>query len=124
MSQDNYLLKLKTGIGPIFLGAGVLGAAGCVASFLQNRRDFFASYLTVFSFFLALALGSLFFVIVSMLARSAWSVTVRRISETAAANLPWMALLFIPLLFGLSDLFIWTHPDVRATDHLVQLKSA
>lgn len=122
MSQDNYRLKTNLGGAPIFLGVGIVGAIGCVISFLQNRKDFFASYLTAFCFFLAIALGSLFFVFVQHLSRAAWSVTVRRISETASANLPWMALLFIPLLFGMGDLFHWMHPD--PDDHLIATKSA
>jgi hypothetical protein len=123
MSKDNYRLKIKLGGGPIFLGAGILGAVLCVVSFMQNRRDFFASYLTAFAFFLAIALGSFFFVFVQHLARSAWSVTVRRVSETAAANLPWMALLFIPIVIGAHDLLPWLDPHMRATDHLVQIKA-
>ena len=87
MSQDNYRLNLKLTGGPIFLGLGILGAVGCAVSFMHNRRDFFASYLTVVAFFLALSLGTLFFVMVQHLARAGWSTTVRRLAETVAANL-------------------------------------
>src|SRR3954467_5088527 len=124
MSKDNYKIKANLGGGPIFLGVGILGAVLCVVSFMQNRKDFFASYLTAFAFFLAIALGSFFFVIVQHLARSAWSVTIRRASETAAANLPWMLLLFIPVMLGASQLLPWYSPEVRANDHLVHLKEA
>ncbi len=122
MSQDNYKVKANLGGGPIFLGAGVIGAGLCAYSFMQNRKDFFASYLTAFAFFLAIALGSFFFVFVQHLARSAWSVTIRRVSETAAANLPWMFLLFIPIILGAKDLLPWMSADMRANDHLVHLK--
>jgi hypothetical protein len=124
MSKDTYRLSVKLGSGPIFLGAGILGAVLCVVSFMQNRKDFFASYLTAFAFFLAIALGSLFFVFVQHLARSAWSVTIRRVSETVAANLPWMLLLFIPVMLGANDLLPWMNPDMRAHDHLVHQKQA
>lgn len=124
MSQENYRLKANLGSGPLFLGAGVVGAAICVYSFMQNRKDFFASYLTAFSFFLAIALGSLFFVLVQHLARSAWSVTIRRVSETAAANLPWMLILFIPAMLGAFDLFPWMNPEIRANDPLIHAKQA
>ncbi len=106
------------------LGAAVLGAVLCAITAFQSRADFFASYLTVFCFFAAISLGSLFFVMVQHLARSAWSVTVRRIAETLAYNSVILAVLFIPLLFGTHEIFPWTHADVRATDHLVQMKSA
>jgi hypothetical protein len=124
MSKDNYSLNVKVGGLPnIFLGAGVLGVVLSGIAFFQNRKDFFASYLTVFAFFLCISLGSLFFIMVNHLARSAWSVTVRRIAETSAANLPWMALLFVPLLVGMDDLLPWTNPEMRAHDHLVQIKA-
>ncbi|MDB5102448.1 MAG: uncharacterized protein JWP91_137 [Fibrobacteres bacterium] len=122
MPQDNYRLNAKLGGGPVFLGVGVVGAAICAFSFMQNRQEFFASYLTAFSFFLAIALGSFFFVFVQHLARSAWSVTIRRVSETAAANLPWMLLLFIPVILGAKDILPWLNPEMRANDHLVHLK--
>ncbi len=122
MSKDNYRLNDKLGGGPIFLGAGVLGAVLCVVSFMQNRKDFFASYLTAFCFFLAISTGSFFFVFVQHLARSAWSVTIRRVSETVAANLPWMALLFIPVVLGGKDVLPWLDKNMMANDALVHMK--
>lgn len=110
-------------VSTYFLGAGILGAVLCAVSAFLNRKDFFASYLTAFAFFAALSLGALFFVMVQHLARSAWSVTVRRIAETLAYNSRILLLLFIPLLLGTSSIFLWTHADVRATDHLVQIKA-
>ncbi len=124
MSQDNYRLNLNLKGGPIFLGLGILGALGCVFSFINNRKDFFSSYLTSVAFFLAISLGTLFFVMVQHLARAGWSTTVRRLAETVAANLKWMPLFFIPLAFGLNDLFPWLNPDMRAHDVLLQKKAA
>jgi hypothetical protein len=124
MSQDNYRLNLNLKGGPIFLGLGILGAIGSVVSFLQNRKDFFASYLTVLAYFLAISLGTLFFVMVQHLARVGWSTTVRRLAETVAANLKWMPLFFLPLAFGLNDLFPWLDPEMRANDHILHKKMA
>ncbi len=124
-AQDILRLNEKLQKGRIYLlGAGILGAVLCAVTYFQSSRNFFASYLTAYCFFAALSLGSLFFVMVQHLARSAWSVTVRRIAETMAFNSVILAVLFIPLLFGTHDIFTWTHADIRATDHLVQIKSA
>ncbi|HEX2612602.1 MAG TPA: hypothetical protein VHO02_03300 [Fibrobacteria bacterium] len=106
-----------------FLGAGILGVVLCAVSYFRNGTDFFVSYLTAFCFFLAISLGALFFVMVQHLSRSAWSVTVRRTAETLAFNLLLLAILFLPLLPGIHDLFRWTHEDVRATDALIQAKA-
>jgi hypothetical protein len=57
--------------------------------------------------------------------QAGWSVVVRRIGENAMATLPWMALLFVPpLIFGMSDLFPWSHADAVAKDPLLQHKQA
>ncbi len=107
----------------IFLGIGVVGAVGCIASYFMDKVGFFASYLTAFSFFLALSLGAVFFVMVQHVARSSWSVTLRRISEASAANLQWMAVFSIPVFLGIPVLLHWWDPAVSAQDHLIHLKT-
>src|SRR5918997_1058523 len=104
MSMDTFQLKLKPGlVGPASLGAAALGLVGCIVAFLQNKQHFFASYLTAFSFFLAITLGSFFFMFVQYLARSSYSVTVRRISETISSNFWVLLLLFMPLAAGTGE---------------------
>lgn len=123
--MDTFQLKLKPGlVGPAALGAAALGLVGVAIAFLQNKQHAFSSYLTAYSFFLAITLGSFFFCFVSYLSRSSWSVTIRRISETIASNFWILFLLFLPLLLGLNDLFVWFDAKVRATDHLVHAKAA
>jgi hypothetical protein len=107
-----------------FLWTGILGILLCGFSYYQNSQSFFVSYLTAFSFFLAIALGALFFVMVQHLSRAGWSTTVRRTAENLSKNLVVMGILFLPLLLGISDIFHWSHADVRATDHLIRAKSA
>jgi hypothetical protein len=107
-----------------FLGAGVLGMLLCGFSYYKNPQEFFVSYLTAFSFFLAIALGALFFVMVQHLARAGWSTTVRRTAENLGATLIILGVLFLPLLLGVHELFHWSHEEVRATDKLIQAKAA
>jgi hypothetical protein len=47
---------------------------------------------------------------------------VRRIAENAMATLPFVALLFVPLLLHLGDLFEWPHPEA-AHDPLIAHKA-
>jgi hypothetical protein len=107
-----------------FLGAGIIGVLLCGFGYYHDSQEFFASYLTAFSFFLAIALGGIFFVMVQHLVRAGWSTTVRRTAENIGNNLLIMSVLFLPLLLGVHDLFHWSHEDVRATDHLIQAKAA
>lgn len=82
---------------------------------------FFASYLSNFMYFLSLALGGLFLVLLEHLVHAGWSVAVRRITEWTVAALPWLALLFIPLLFGLPYLYPWANPHAHLSEHLEAL---
>ncbi len=109
------------------LAAGVAGLA--LAFFLAQTTSggwerFYPSYLVAFVFFLSLALGALFFVLVQHATRAGWSVAVRRIAEAVAPNaLVPMAVLAIPVLFGLKTLYPWTDPAAVAGDHLMQAKA-
>ena len=70
------------------------------------------SYLTSFMFYLSIALGGLFFVMLQHLVRAGWSVTVRRIAEGFMKNLIWMVLLFIPIFLNIGSIFAWAdHGD-------------
>ena len=83
------------------LGGGasaILGAA--------NPKQFFFSWLVSFLFFMSLALGALFFVLIQYATQGGWGIVVRRIGETVFATVPVMAALFVPLLFGLQW---WVH---------------
>jgi len=55
-------------------------------------------YLVNYCFFLSISLGALFFVALQHATRAGWSVTLRRLAEVLAANVPLLALLFLPIL--------------------------
>ncbi len=101
----------------------VLGAAACAILAPSDPRQFFFSWLVSFLFFLSLALGALFFVLIQYAAQGGWGIVVRRIGETVFATIPVLAALFLPVLLGLHDLFEWTHADVVAGDALLQWKT-
>jgi hypothetical protein len=76
-----------------------------------------------FMFFLSLALGGLFFVLIQYASQGSWGIVVRRIGETVFTTLPVMAALFIPILLGLHDLYEWSHAEAVQQDPLLQWKS-
>ena len=99
-------------------GSLALGFAGEAA-----RHQLWHSWLVGSLFVLGLALGGLFFVLVHHATQAGWGVVVRRVAENVMATLPFIALLFVPLLaFGLHDLFHWTHAEAVAADHLLTHK--
>ena len=101
----------------------VLGAAVCAILGSEDPRQFFFSWLVSFLFFLSLSLGALFFVLIQYAAQGGWGVVLRRIGETTFAMLPVMAVLFLPVLLGLHDLYEWTHADAVAQDALLRWKA-
>ncbi|MFC2150602.1 hypothetical protein ACFLQV_03770 [Calditrichota bacterium] len=107
----------------VVLIIGVIALLGSVSGLASNSEQFFYSYLTAYVFWLSIALGALFFVMLHHMVGAVWSVVVRRIAEAMMANLFWLGILFIPLLFGMHDLFHWTHHDAVASDILLQKKA-
>jgi hypothetical protein len=108
------------------LGAG-LGLAGIVVSALLGARDpgqFYFSWLVAFLFWLSIALGALFFVLTHFVTKASWSVVLRRQAENVMGTLPVFALLFVPIVLGMHDLYHWTHADAVAHDPLLAGKSA
>jgi hypothetical protein len=51
-------------------------------------------------------------------------VAIRRILEAGAGTLPLLAVLFVPLLLGLPQLYSWARPDVVAADPTLQHRAA
>ncbi len=102
-------------LAAVGLGASLAGGLASPAM----RSQLWHSWLVGALFALSIGLGGLFFVLVHHSTQSGWGVVVRRIGENAMATLPWMALLFVPLIFGLGDLFPWSHADAVAKDPLL-----
>jgi hypothetical protein len=100
-----------------------VGAAGVGLGWALDARQFGFSYLLAFMFFLSLALGGLFLVLVHHLFDAGWSVPIRRLCEHAACLLPALGLLFIPLAILGPHLYPWMSPE-GAAEPAVQVKSA
>jgi hypothetical protein len=101
----------------------LLGGVACAILGAGSPRQFFFSWLVSFLFFLSLALGALFFVLIQYAAQGGWGIVVRRIGETIFATFPVMAALFLPMLFGLGDLYSWAVPGAGDHDALLRWKS-
>jgi hypothetical protein len=95
------------------IGVGVAVLALLVSIVLASagdRRQFLFSWLVAYVFFLSLALGAAYFVLIQYVTQAGWSVVLRRTAENVMGTLPLFAVLFIPILLGLSDLYAWTAP--------------
>ncbi len=102
--------------------AAALGLLGCVAGYIiEGQKNFAHAYLVAFMFFLSIALGSFFLVLIHHLFDAYWSVPIRRFLEHLASLLPWMALFFLPIGLMSGDLYYWMSVD-PAKDHALAVK--
>jgi hypothetical protein len=100
-------------VGAVAFLASVALAAGSTGGW----RRFVFGYVVNFAFVLSLALGALYFVVLHYLTHAGWSVVVRRIAEAVSATLPLLAVLFVPILFGLGEVYPWARATVAAAGH-------
>jgi hypothetical protein len=103
--------------------AGATGLVLCGIGAFLNPVQFFRSYLLAYLFWLGLTLGCLAILMVHYLAGGAWGAILRRALESGMCTLPLMALLFVPLLFGLRELYSWARPETVAGDEVLRQKS-
>jgi hypothetical protein len=106
------------------VGAGLCGLGLVLALALRasNPRGFAFAWLNAYLFCLTLALGGLFFLLIQRATQAGWSIAVRRPVEAVVATLPLFALLFIPVLLGMGELYPWSLP-AAAHDPLLKWKS-
>jgi hypothetical protein len=95
------------------LTLGVVGLLVTAAGlFVSGGKAVAFSYLTGIVFWLALAFGSLFLVMIHHVFDAGWSTVLRRQFENWLACFPWLALLFVPLLasaiFAPGAIWKWT----------------
>jgi hypothetical protein len=104
-------------------GSWVLGAGGLAATFAGawfQPSAFFPAYLFAHQFWLGLSLGAMAILMIHYLVGGSWGFMTRRILEAATRGLPLLAVLFVPLLFGLRELYPWARPEaVEADPHLM-----
>ena len=101
---------------------GGLGAAASVAGWLIDPTQFYRSYLVSWILWLSVAAGCLAILMLHHLSRGAWGVMIRRVLEAAARTLPLLAILFIPIVLGLEEIYVWARPEAAA-DELIQHKA-
>src|SRR5262245_22511047 len=86
---------------PAIGGIGaVVAAAATFALGAGDSKQVLLSWLVAFLFFLGIALGATYFVMIHYAVQAGWGIAVRRIAENVMATVPAFALAFIPLAWG------------------------
>src|SRR6202140_841093 len=100
---------------------GVIFAVISLALAFLRPDEFFRAYLLGYMDWLGVTLGSMAILMIRHLTGGGWGMVIRRIMGAAMRGIPLMALLFIPILFGLPRLYVWARPLASIPDaHLRQ----
>ena len=125
-TEPRHLEGLAGRVAVVAVIVAVVGLGGAVALSrgAEHGMDrLLETYLVSFAFWLSVALGGLFFVLLQHLTRAGWSVVVRRVAEAIAANVHLMFLLVVPVLLGMHHLYHWSHADAVAHDPILAGKA-
>src|SRR5688572_1694868 len=106
----------------LVVGIIVLVLSGAGAFILAGPAQFFRSYLVAFVLLVGIAVGSLAILMLQHMSGGAWGMVIRRPLEAATRTLPLLAVLFIPLAFGIHSLYEWSHEEVLARDEVLRNK--
>jgi hypothetical protein len=100
----------------------IVSALAIIAAFFWPAQ-FFRSYLFAYVFWVGLALGSLAITLLHHLSGGLWGAVIRRVLESGTRTFPLLALLFLPLIPGMADIYIWADKQKIATDAILKHKS-
>jgi hypothetical protein len=108
----------------LVIGA-IFAVIAAVLAFIRPD-EFYRAYLLGFMCWLGVALGSMAILMIRHLTGGGWGTVIRRILGAAMRTLPLLAILFIPIFFGIHKLYIWAQPlgnieDKHLREHLAQI---
>jgi hypothetical protein len=89
----------------------------------EGRALFFGSWLFAWLFWFGLSLGCMGIVMMHHLFGGGWGYLVRRFGEAGALVVPVMAILFVPIVLGVRQLYPWAVPRMVAEDPVLRHKA-
>ncbi len=99
-----------------------IGAIAFIVGFFVDAGRTWANYLLNNYYFVSLAIGAAFFIGIQYISQAGWSAAFKRIPEAMAAYIPFAAVFFLLLYFGMSHLYHWAHHGAAETDELIAHK--
>lgn len=102
--------KISAGVAAV----GILATAFCA---FQDHERFAFSYLFAYVSFLTIALGGVFFGLIQYLTNAGWSVTIRRTTEFLHWPMALFAVLFVPILLSMDQLYPWASHADHGAEH-------
>lgn len=104
--------------------AGGVGAVLCLLGLFLSPAYFFRAWLVGWVFWMGVTLGCLAIFMLHHLTRGAWGLVVRRVLEAASRTLPLLLVLFVPVAFGMRQIYEWTDKQLVQKDEVLTHKAA
>jgi len=104
------------------LAVGIVFAIPSIYGAYMATDQFLRGYLIGYMWCLGMALGGMALLMMGHMTGGNWWMLGRRVFEAAMRTLPFLALLFIPIVLGMTRLYSWTNPEIAAHDPTVAMK--
>jgi hypothetical protein len=103
---------------PVAAIAVLLGVLGL----FLDAKQFFLSYLLAYVFWMNFSLGCLALLMLHHLVSGRWGFLIQRLLEAGARTIPLMAILFLPVILGLTTLYPWAGtPEQMSSESILHL---
>jgi hypothetical protein len=102
---------------------GIAGFILLLISVVIDRKLFFQAYLVGFTFWTGIAVGSLALLMLQHLTGGGWGLVIRRVLEAATRTLPFVLVLFIPIIIGSHSLYEWTDAAALEEHPVIKFKA-
>jgi hypothetical protein len=106
------------------IAATVLGALLSSIGLVSDPRRTLFSYLAAWIFAAGILVGALLWVQIAHTLRAGWMVVLRRRAEDVLGAFPVVAVLFLPILVGISTLYPWARPEGEWSEALGEAMAA
>ncbi|HEY3762331.1 MAG TPA: hypothetical protein VGN23_11350 [Verrucomicrobiae bacterium] len=120
----NQTLQKLSRLQKITAVIAIVGLSFCCLGLVWDRHVFYVSYLFAFVFWAGLSFGCFYAAMIHYLTGGRWGFPARRFFEAGFMTLPVMAVLLIPIFFGVHELYPWAQPDIVAADKALQQRSS
>jgi hypothetical protein len=100
-----------------------IGVGSIIFGLISDSKLAWASYLIVNYYFFSLAMGGAFFFVIQVITQSGWSSAFKRVSEAMMSYIPFAAVFFLLLYFGMHDIYHWSDKESVALDPIIAHKA-
>jgi hypothetical protein len=109
--------------GQIALVVGVVALIVSAIGLILNPAQFFHSYLVAFLYWFGFCVACTGMIMIHYLGGGRWGAAIGDVLRSGVALWPVVAIMFIPVVLGVTFIYPWTDPAIVAADPLLRQKA-